>query len=188
MPSSICGRVKTTRVASTPADIETGWLRETSPYSQEYYRCGGIEGETWWGGKRTALGHAIVSVRKRRGMTQVQAAVAAGIPQVTLSRWDNGARMSLDDLARLEEGLGVSRGAILVEAGYVGDQPRLVAEILDRDPTLDQRVRPLVWAAYREAQALSTVLNPSLKGRQLRLKDRDSPDGPARTSPARTPP
>jgi transcriptional regulator with XRE-family HTH domain len=113
------------------------------------------------GGDKEALGRAIATVRRRLGMTQQQVAAATGVPQVTLSRWENGAHPSLGDIARLEEGLGIGRGAILREAGYVADAPRTVAEVIDSDPTLDDRVRGLVWSIYRQAQGLSADLRSS---------------------------
>lgn len=126
------------------------------------------------GEKATALGRAIALVRKRRGMTQHQLGAASGIPQVTLSRWENGAHPSLDDLARLEEALQVSRGSILREAGYVEDMPRSVGEVIDSDPTLEERFRGLVWSIYREAQRLSTELRPSLGPQRKGQRSRKS--------------
>ena len=118
---------------------------------------------------RTPLARAITTVRKRQSMTQEQVEALTGIPQVTLSRWENGAQPALDDLVRLEDGLGVARGAILREAGYVAAEPRTVGEVIDYDPTLTERFRALVWSIYREAQALSADLGqrgatPSKKG------------------------
>lgn len=113
------------------------------------------------GEQKGRLGRAIATVRKRRGLTQREVETLSGIPQVTLSRWENDAQPSLDDLARLEDALSVSRGAILREAGYIENDPRTVAEVIDSDPTLDDRVRALVWSTYREAQSLSSRLPPS---------------------------
>lgn len=117
------------------------------------------------GGEGNPLSEAIVTVRKRQAMTQMEVVAATGIPQGTLSRWENGAQPTLDDLARLEAGLGLARGTILREAGYVAAEPRTVGEVIDSDPTLSERVRPLVWSTYREAQALSTDSERSVKPR-----------------------
>lgn len=124
-------------------------------------------------GGRTDLSEAIATIRKRRGMTQKQVEAATGILQVTLSRWENGAQPSLDDLARLEDGLGIARGAILREAGYISVEPPTVGEVIDSDPTIREPFRRLVWSVYREAQTLSKELGrsvgaPSEKGQTTR--------------------
>ena len=93
-------------------------------------------------------------------MTQEQVQAATGIAQVTLSRWEHGSQPALEDLARLEAGLGVARGTILREAGFVEENPRTVGELIDSDPTLEAVVRPVVWSAYRAAQDLSAELRP----------------------------
>ena len=124
------------------------------------------------GGDRNPLSEAILTVRRRQAMTQKQVEAATGIPQVTLSRWENGAQPSLDDIARLEDGLELTRGTILREAGYVEAAPGTVAEVIDSDPTLAERLRPLVWSTYREAQALSRDLIHSLESGDKRSSTR----------------
>lgn len=73
--------------------------------------------------RHTDLSEAIVTMRKRQNMTQKQVEAATGILQVTLSRWENGAQPSVDDLARLGDGLGLARGAIPREAWYISADP-----------------------------------------------------------------
>lgn len=131
--------------------------------------CATTLGGVMAGGQGKALSRAILAVRKRQGQSQEKVQAVTGIPQVTLSRWENGAEPSLDDIARLEEGLGVGRGTILREAGYVTEKPTTVGEVIDSDPTLSDDVRALLWATYREAQALSARLSsatstPTAKG------------------------
>ena len=101
------------------------------------------------GPEKNRLSEAILTVRKRQAMTQKQVEAATGILQVTLSRWEHGPQPSLDDLARLEDGLELAHGAILREAGYISADPPTVGEVIDSDPTLAEPFWRMVWSTYR---------------------------------------
>lgn len=68
----------------------------------------------------TALGRAI---RRHRGdLNQGVVADRMDVSQATVSNWELGVvELTCEQVALLEAGLGLTRGTLLVEAGYLGE-------------------------------------------------------------------
>ena len=97
------------------------------------------------------LGKRIRSAREYRGMTQKQAAQAAGIATDMISRLENGRYQSpgLRTLLRIAEGLGASVSELLPEAG-IESQPSSVE--------LSQRAKLIALAHRAEPRDLELIV------------------------------
>ena len=97
------------------------------------------------------LGKRIRVAREQRGMTQKQAARAAGIATDMISRLENGRYQSpgLRTLVRIADGLGASVNELLPEAG---------AEAQPSSAELSQRARLIALAHRAEARDLELIV------------------------------
>jgi transcriptional regulator with XRE-family HTH domain len=105
---------------------------------------------------------AAIRAAYRGKYTQVQLAEILGVAQNTISRWSTGdVEPSLDDLIRLEDVCGLSRGHILRAAGYVHELGS-AEDFIAADSRLDPVRRELLLSAYMAAlqqSQLSSVRN-----------------------------
>ena len=72
--------------------------------------------------------------------------------QQTVSAWLNKREPKLDDLARIEKVLGLTRGHLVRAAGYVED-PATVRDSIAGDVGLTQRWRDVVLVVYDSSVA-----------------------------------
>jgi transcriptional regulator with XRE-family HTH domain len=94
---------------------------------------------------------AAIRAAYRGKFTQVQLAEILGVAQNTVSRWSTGdVEPSLDDLLRLEDVCGLTRGHILRAAGYVHDLGS-AEDFIASDHRLDPVRRELLLSAYLAA-------------------------------------
>jgi transcriptional regulator with XRE-family HTH domain len=94
---------------------------------------------------------AAIRAAYRGKFTQVQLAEALGVAQNTISRWSTGdVEPSLDDLLRLEDVCGLTRGHILRAAGYVHELGS-AEDFIASDHRLDPVRRELLLSAYLTA-------------------------------------
>jgi transcriptional regulator with XRE-family HTH domain len=94
---------------------------------------------------------AAIRAAYRGKFTQVQLAQVLGVAQNTISRWSTGdVEPSLDDLLRLEDVCGLTRGHILRAAGYVHDLGS-AEDFIASDHRLDPVRRELLLSAYMAA-------------------------------------
>jgi transcriptional regulator with XRE-family HTH domain len=99
----------------------------------------------------TELGKRIRSARETRGMTQKQAAQAAGIATDMISRLENGRYQSpgLRTLLRIAEGLGASVSELLPDNG---------AEPQTSTAELSQRARMIALSHRAESRDLELIV------------------------------
>ena len=106
----------------------------------------------------TTLGQAIKMTRTRLGFTQVEIAEALDIPQSHLSRWElDKAVPSLEQVGALEVALGVRRGALLVQAGYVDSGITDIEIALRTYDGLSEELRGVAVEMFRLVIAGSNV-------------------------------
>lgn len=94
------------------------------------------------------LGRALRRLRGR--ISQARIADALGITQATVSRWESDTEPEIpspDQIMRIEETLGLSRGAIYIAAGLVEVTPFEAA--LLADPNIDNASRAILLDGYR---------------------------------------
>lgn len=109
-------------------------------------------------------------------VTQAQLAEKTGIRQTQISRFENehaGSEPSLDQLAALEDAMGVERGTVLTVAGYIREAAT-ADRVLFTDPTLEPELVDVVLDAYRAAQRASAKLRAQRVPRERPAR----PDGP----------
>lgn len=98
------------------------------------------------------IGQAIRNARVALGLSQGGLAEAVGVAQTTISKWELDAHPSLDQIEAVCEALGLPRGQLLRDAGYVDDAPASPEEAIRADRSLrpeDRRALLDVLAAYR---------------------------------------
>lgn len=109
------------------------------------------------------IGEAIKAARKAAGMTQdelYEAVIADGgaetvVKQSVISRWENGhRRVQLEDIMTLERSLGLPRGRLLIEAGYV-EGIETVDQAIAADRALDESAKESLRNAYAGLMLLS---------------------------------
>jgi HTH-type transcriptional regulator, cell division transcriptional repressor len=95
------------------------------------------------------LGPAIRDARSAAGLSQLALADRAELlDQPAISHWENGTRIpSLEELSALEGALELSRGALLLAAGFV--ETVGVEMAIAGDPNLDSLHRELLVETYR---------------------------------------
>lgn len=101
-----------------------------------------------------ALGGALRSARLMAHLTQASVAHSTGLDQTQISKWERGEQTpNLDQIAKLETALGLSRGALLANAGFVETKarPTTFAEI---EPT-GHEVPDFDWEIAHPADAIS---------------------------------
>lgn len=101
---------------------------------------------------RIALGQALRNARLRAGLRkQEHLADRLGTTQQTVSRWELGELVSLDDLVAVEDMLDLGRGALLVDAGYA---PRDVdvLELIRSDTSITADRRDLILDIYEKGR------------------------------------
>lgn len=101
-----------------------------------------------------ALGRALREARGARPQSDI--AELVDVEQPTISRWEKGETTpSVEQLIRLEDGLGIARGT-LMRAGNLLGEYLSVEECIASDLTLTEDYRSMVLTVYREAVALSS--------------------------------
>lgn len=100
---------------------------------------------------RTALGAAIRRHREERRTTQTELGDQSELGQKRISDLESGKHSpGLDEVAALERALGLTRGALLIEAGYC-TIATTIADVVGLDPALTAYGRALVLTAYDAA-------------------------------------
>lgn len=87
------------------------------------------------------------------GLTQQDIGDRLGESQQTLSAWIKNREPKLDDLARIEETLGLARGYLVRAAGYV-DELLTVEDALEADSTIPANLKPALLAAIDAARTI----------------------------------
>lgn len=85
---------------------------------------------------RLHLGRAIRDARKLAKLTQDDLAALLQTTQATLSRWELGDVLTLDQVCAIEDALRLTRGHLLVAAGYV-PLGTSTEDVVRLDPGLD---------------------------------------------------
>lgn len=101
--------------------------------------------------RRETLGQALRRHREARGLSQERLSAATGISQSNFSNWERADRNmipSVEDIAKIERALGLTPGALLIEAGYV-ELPTSTLTMLEVDPDLAPERREIVADLYR---------------------------------------
>lgn len=91
------------------------------------------------------------AARERAGLTQKQAAEAAGVHQVSVARWETGRAIGARDVARLAQVYGVPVGVILGEA----DSPSAIAA---PGAGLSDYARGVLHAAHRMSATVTALI------------------------------
>lgn len=100
---------------------------------------------------RTAIGAAIRRHREEGRLTQTDLGDRSQLGQKRISDLEAGKHSpSLDEVAAIERGLSLTRGALLVEAGYCMNSTS-VYDAVGLDPALTTYGRALILAAYEAA-------------------------------------
>lgn len=98
----------------------------------------------------TAIGVALDRALELTGLSQRTLAERIGVKQPTISKWTRGeSEPSLDTIADIEEALGLRRGYLLVDAGYVDGDLRSVEAAIDLTDDLSPVGKDAVKAVYR---------------------------------------
>lgn len=98
------------------------------------------------------LGTALRTVRQSVGVSQGALSDRIGKKQSYISEYETGRKpLPLRLVADIEQALGVSRGTILVAAGFV-DHDVTVRDLLVSDPALDAEDRRLLLEMYERAR------------------------------------
>ena len=97
------------------------------------------------------LSRAVKQARENSGVTQAELARRMGVTQPQISQWETSREPDLDNVARIETGLELRRGAILRLAGYV-ENGSSVEEVIQQDASLSSTTRRLLLAALAEAR------------------------------------
>lgn len=102
------------------------------------------------------LGAAIRRHREAAGWSQDTLAEAAHLLQGQISNWERATRSvpGIDDLAAIEDAMGLIPGTLLVEAGYAR-LPSSAREMLRMDPALSPERREIVLDLYDTQAARS---------------------------------
>lgn len=88
------------------------------------------------------------------GMTQAELARRLNVDSAVISRWVNGrAPFDHEDVARIEEALGVTPGSVAILAGYYDPTASTTVQVaLLNDPDLDPEDRQLLIGLYERAR------------------------------------
>lgn len=126
---------------------------------------------------RTRLGLKQEDLAERLGLTK------DGQPHISDIERGKTAIPGLAEIARIEEALGLSRGQILIETGYV-ELPTTARQMLSMDPALTIERREIVLDLYDaqarrssaelDGPALSTAANTSPTAATRRRKSANS--------------
>lgn len=109
------------------------------------------------------LGKALRQARLEGGVTQRALADLADLQQPTISRWEKGERLpSLEELWRVEDALGLTRGTVLIRAGLVGVDS--VEHAIAGEQGLTDEGKAFLLNAYRAA--LKQFANPTRAARR----------------------
>ena len=95
---------------------------------------------------------AVKRQREIAGVSQRQLADMLGVSQPTIHNWEHDTEPSLDQLAAIEEALGMRAGGLVRAAGYVDEAPPSAEQAIMADRTLaaaDRRALLDVLSLYR---------------------------------------
>lgn len=90
--------------------------------------------------------------RERDGANLTQAGLGErlGVQQGQVGKWETEREPSLDTIRAIEDVLGLRRGQLLRDAGYVIEL-RTTADAISSDPLLDRQGRTIVLRVYEAA-------------------------------------
>lgn len=95
---------------------------------------------------------AVRTAREVAGLTQRHLADILGVTQPTVHNWEHDTEPSLDQLALIEDALGLRRGQLVRDAGYVDSGDATVEDAIRSDVSLspgDRRALLDVLSLYR---------------------------------------
>jgi transcriptional regulator with XRE-family HTH domain len=97
---------------------------------------------------------AVKTAREVAGLTQRQLADMLGVSQPAIHNWEHDTEPSLDALAAVEDALGLRRGQLVRDAGYVDDDPPTIDDVIRSDDSLspDDRRAVLDLVAFYRAR------------------------------------
>ncbi len=98
----------------------------------------------------SAIGDALRRARTANGVAQDALAPQVGVTQGAVSGWEQGrSEPSLDQIGALEKALGLRRGQLLIEAGYVDANVSSVEAAIDLTDELQPAFKQALKATYR---------------------------------------
>lgn len=98
------------------------------------------------------LGDALARMLEQVGVSQAELCRRTGIPQGRVSQWVSGTKLILyPQIEQVEDALGLARGSILAEAGYVEPAAAIAAGIA-ADPDLQPFDRQYLVEVYERAR------------------------------------